>query len=135
LISKLYEQKSYKTFTTVQSGDNGVDVVCLKDNKITLIQCKMTDKNSNMPRTAINELIGAKNIYANSLDKEIDKLVVISTSEKMTKQTVSSAKHNNVSVILYKDLANELINNRIYYSEIDINKNNRYSLEKLRKII
>jgi hypothetical protein len=53
----------------------------------------------------------------------------------MTKQTVSSAKHNNVSVILYKDLANELINNRIYYSEIDINKNNRYSLEKLRKII
>jgi hypothetical protein len=24
LISKLYEQKSYKTFTTVQSGDNGV---------------------------------------------------------------------------------------------------------------
>jgi len=76
-----------------------------------------------------------QNIYANSLDKEIDKLVVISTSEKMTKQTVSSAKHNNVSVILYKDLANELINNRIYYSEIDINKNNRYSLEKLRKII
>lgn len=135
LISKLYEQKGYKTFPTVQSGDNGVDVVCLNDNKITLIQCKMTNEKSNMPRTAINELIGAKNIYANNLDKEIDKLIVISTSEKMTKQTAASAKHNNVSVILYKDLANELINNRIYYSEIDVNKNNRYSLEKLRKMI
>lgn len=135
LISKLFQRKGYKTYTTVQSGDNGVDVVCIKDNKITLIQCKMTDIEKNMSKSAINELVGARVIYTNTLGKEVDELIVVSTSMKMTENTSFTASQNNVSVLLYEDLAKELLDSKIYYSEIEAGLNERYALEKLKQII
>lgn len=135
LISELYKNKNYKTYPTVQSGDNGVDVVCVKNDKISLIQCKMTKKGSNLSKTAINELVGARRIYANALNKKVDELTVVTTAMNITDNTNFAAKQNNVSIITYKELAQELLENKIYYSEIETRSKNRYSLEKLKNII
>jgi SNF2 family DNA or RNA helicase/Holliday junction resolvase len=134
LISKLYERQGYEVYPTVQSGDNGVDVVAIKDNKLTLIQCKQLKKEK-LPRKAINEVFGGKNIYANKLGKKVKELIVVTTAKRITNQTQELAKQNKVKVILKDKLSKMLEKHQVYYSEIDIENEERYSLERLKRLI
>ncbi|AGB41058.1 DNA/RNA helicase, superfamily II, SNF2 family [Halobacteroides halobius DSM 5150] len=134
LVAKLYEHKGYKVYPTIRVGDNGVDVVAIKNKKITLIQCKQLKKNK-LSGKAINEVYGGRNLYSNSLNKEVEELVVVTTADDITSQGENLAKQNNVNVILKQELANKLVKDQVYYSEIDIAREERYSIEKLKRIL
>jgi SNF2 family DNA or RNA helicase len=130
LCSLLYRKMGYTTFLTVRSGDKGVDVVAEKDNKYTLIQCKLTSS-KNVHSSALREVFGAKNIYASNLGVQIEKTVVITTSEEITVDTKEFSKTNEVEVITKKKLAELLEEYRIYYSEIELENEKRYSIEQI----
>jgi hypothetical protein len=130
LCSLLYRKMRFSTFLTVRSGDKGVDVVAEKDNMYTLIQCKLTNS-KNVHSSALREVFGAKNIYASSLGVLIEKTVVVTTSEELTMDTKEFSKTNEVEVITKKKLAELLEEYRIYYSEIELENEKRYSIEQI----
>lgn len=132
LCSLIYRKKGYRTFLTVKSGDKGVDVVVEKDNKYTLIQCKMLSTKNNMPRSALDEVYSGSNVYAAHLNIDIEKKAVISTAESISKDTQEFGIINNVEIILKNQIAQLLEEVEIYYSEIYLENGNRYSLEKLK---
>jgi SNF2 family DNA or RNA helicase len=134
LIAKVYQRAGYKVYPTVKSGDQGVDVVALKGNNLTLIQCKQI-KNDKLSGSAINEVFGGQNIYKNQLEKELDQLVVVTTAEGITNHSKSLAEENNVTITLKDELAHMLRENKIYYSEIDVDSEERYSIEKLKHLV
>ncbi|MPM75248.1 hypothetical protein SDC9_122240 [bioreactor metagenome] len=132
LCSLIYRKKGYRTFLTVKSGDKGVDVVVEKDNKYTLIQCKMLSTKNNMPRSALDEVYSGSNVYAAHLNIDIEKKAVISTAESISKDTKEFGTINGVEIILKNEIAQLLEEVDIYYSEIYLENGKRYSLEKLK---
>jgi HJR/Mrr/RecB family endonuclease len=88
-----------------------------------------------LPRKAINEVFGGKNIYANKLGKKVKELIVVTTAKRITNQTQELAKQNKVKVILKDKLSKMLEKHQVYYSEIDIENEERYSLERLKRLI
>lgn len=134
LCSLIYKKKGYRSFLTVKSGDKGVDVVVEKDNKYSLIQCKLLS-NKNITKSALSEVYGATKIYSSYLSIQIENKIVISTAELITNDTKEFSKFNGVEIIL-KDGLNKLLNeNKIYYSEIYLENQDRYSIEKLKNEI
>ena len=52
----------------------------------------------------------------------------------MTFNTKFTADENNVKIILYKELAKELLDNKIYYSEIEVEKTTDFPWKNLRML-
>lgn len=134
LCSLIYKKKGYKTFLTVKSGDKGVDVVIEKDSKYSLIQCKLLTS-KNLTKEALSEVYGATKIYSSHLNIQVENKVVISTAESITADTREFSEINGVEVLLKNDLNGFLNENRIYYSEIYLENQERYSIEKLKREI
>mgnify|MGYP006303504531 FL=1 len=88
-----------------------------------------------LSRRAIEQVAIARNIYANALGSEIDKLIVVSTAETVTSSTKLCAEENQVDLILRANLAKGLNKSQIYYSEIEVANKSRFSLEKLKRLI
>ncbi|MBE6069327.1 MAG: hypothetical protein E7211_16810 [Clostridium lundense] len=107
-------------------------MVVEKDNKYTLIQCKMLSTKNNMPRSALDEVYSGSNVYAAHLNIDIEKKAVISTAESISKDTQEFGIINNVEIILKNQIAQLLEEVDIYYSEIYLENGKRYSLEKLK---
>lgn len=128
--SVLYRKLGYNTFLTVSSGDFGVDVVIEKDGKYGLIQSKMV---KDLTRSALDEVNGAKNIYASQLGVNIDELIVLSTAEKITDSIKISAEQNKILVILQNDLEKLFSENPIFYGEVENEDKRRFSLEHLKR--
>ncbi|HBW34738.1 SNF2-related protein [Desulfosporosinus sp. BICA1-9] len=128
--SVLYKKLGYHTFLTVSSGDFGVDVVIEKGGKYGLIQSKMVKE---LTRSALDEVNGAKNIYASQLGVNIDELIVISTAERITDSIKFSAEQNKISVILQNDLEKLFTENPIFYGEVENEAKDRFSLEHLKR--
>lgn len=134
LCSLIYRKMGYKTYLTIKSGDNGVDVIAEKNNKYTLIQCKKPGS-KNITDSEIREVVGVNNIYKESLGVEIEKLVVIATAENITPDTVEFAKVNGIQLIFKNELAKILDEVKVYYSEVCIENKKRYSLEQIKREI
>lgn len=65
-IGYLYESKGYKVeYHGITKGldDLGVDLICIKDNEILLIQCKYWNKDSTIRENAISQLFGTSIRY------------------------------------------------------------------------
>jgi len=131
LCSLLYRKMGYKSYLTRKSGDYGVDVVAERDGQFSLVQSKHMRQN-NLPREALNDVIGARSIYEDVLGASIDKLVVISTCEGITDSVKQVAEYNHLQLILNSDLNRLLSQYPVYFSEICIEDRERYSIEQLR---
>jgi SNF2 family DNA or RNA helicase len=130
LCSLLFRKKGYNTYLTVRSGDKGYDVVAEKDNKYTLIQCKLTSA-KNVNTSALREVYGAKSIYASGLKAEVTKTIVITTAEEITHDTKEFSKSNEVEIVAKNELGKLLDEFKIFYSEVDIENGKRFSIEQL----
>lgn len=132
LCSILYKKQGYQTYLTLKSGDKGVDVFLEKEGKYTLIQCKLINS-KNIPAGALREVYGAKNVYSNNLGIKIDKLVVIATAQQITKDVQEFATINGIELIMREQLSKLLSEVKVYYSEVTIENENRFSLERIRR--
>jgi len=133
LCGMLYKKLGYQVFLTASSGDPGVDMVIQKDGKNGLIQARMLG--DDLPHSALEEVMGAKNIYCNQLEIRIAELIVISTAERITETFKNSAEKYNVKIILRQELKRLLNETKIYYGELENLAKDRFSLEQLKKII
>jgi hypothetical protein len=134
LVGQLYKKMGYLSYATKQSGDQGVDVVAYRDEQLTLIQCKLF-RSELLPKSAIAEVVGARNVYSQELGKPVEKLVVVTTAERMTNDVQLVAQSNGVTVILQDELYQLLRKHPIFYSEVSTNNAERYSLQKLKSVL
>lgn len=134
LCSLLFRKMGYSSYLTIKSGDYGVDVVIEKGGEFGLIQSKYLHQQT-LPREAINDVIGAKPIYSGIIGQRINKLIVMSTVERLTDGVKAMANHNQVEVYLMSDLAELLNKYPVYHSEIQVENNQRYSPESLNWVL
>lgn len=127
LTATVFEKKGYTTFLTTKSNDNGVDVICLKDNEIILIQCKKVRRLSSID--TIKDLLYAQNSYQTYIPGYRYKLAVATNSIEIPEKI---REWNGIKIFNGDFIRNELNNHKIYKSEIDIKNNDRYSFERLK---
>lgn len=127
LIGVLYAKMGYETFVTTRSSDNGVDVICKKDEELIFVQCKKTQKLNGS--SAIKDLLFARDIYQKETSVENVELVVATNSKELPKAIV---QNDTVEVLDGHGLDELLRKYAIYKDEVDIKNANRYSLENLK---
>ena len=126
LTAVIYENKGYTTYLTTQSNDNGVDVVCVKDNERILIQCKKVKKLDSI--NTIKDLLYARDVYRRNIGLDY-KLMVVTNTNKVPDKIKN---HKEIEVINGSRLKNILNEHKIYKDEVDIKNNERYSFERLK---
>lgn len=126
LTALIYEHKGYTTFLTTKSNDNGVDVVCVKDNERLLVQCKKVKKLDSI--NTIKDLLFAKDVYRRNTGLDYKLVVVTSTSIIPDRISI----HNEIEIINGDELRNILKKFKIYKDEINIKSNERNSFESLK---
>ncbi len=88
-VAKLFQKMGYKSYTTKESGDQGIDVIAEKQDVKVAIQCKCY--NGVVGNHAIMEAVaGAKYYDANK--------VMVVTNSTFTKSAIELAKKNNVQL-------------------------------------
>jgi HJR/Mrr/RecB family endonuclease len=95
LVSVLYEELGYETKLTPRSGDDGIDVIALKNGKKTVIQVKQSIHPVGSP--VIQTLYGS---MAHAL---ADKAICVSTSG-FTTAAEQFAAHKTIELIDAKEL-------------------------------
>ena len=126
----LYEKliKNSFGYVTVASGDYGIDGVILSPKSNILIQCKHSKKVS---RNAYGDLTSGEKFYKKELDKEFDKLVLFTSATASNISSHIDEKYDEkLEIIDRKKLAKLLLENEIYYSEI--NEKGTYSIESMK---
>jgi SNF2 family DNA or RNA helicase/HJR/Mrr/RecB family endonuclease len=78
-VACMFSSLGYKTTVSGQSGDRGVDVVCIGDKENYLVQVKQTKSKRNIHSSCIDEVRGGKSFYESKLGKKF-KLVVVTNS-------------------------------------------------------
>lgn len=97
--SKLLQNRGWETQVTKKSGDQGVDVIALKDNKIFVVQCKKSS--TPVGNKAVQEVYAAKDFH---------------------KATMAAVVSNNTFTVSAKQLASNLQVMLLHHSELtDIN--------------
>ncbi|MBP2028763.1 hypothetical protein J2Z35_002593 [Acetoanaerobium pronyense] len=127
LISILLEREGYKTFLTSQSNDNGVDVVCFKNNELTLVQCKKVKKLKAIE--VIKDLLYAKENYIKYLKMPKINLAIATNTTEIPDKIL-----NNKDITLIDgDKINTLLKTyKVYKDEVDIKNEDRYSFERIK---
>lgn len=101
-ISKLFKAKGYSTTVTSGSHDQGADVIAnLLGEKIGIQAKRYSSPVSNK---AIQEIVGAKNLY------QLTTLMVI-TNNQFTKSAIELGKANNVIMWNREKLKQEIFHN------------------------
>lgn len=132
LCSLIYKKQGYETYLTVKSGDKGVDIFAIKDEKYYLIQSKHT-KNKKISKEGFAEVWGAKEVYKENLKiREIENLIVMTTAKEVTIDIKEFAGVNKIKMILFEELSELLNIYNIDYEEIAIENKNRYSIEQIK---
>lgn len=88
-ISRLFQKMGYKSYTTQETNDQGVDVIAEKGDVRIAIQTKCY--NGVVGNSAIQEIVAGMKYY------DADKAMVI-TNSTFTKSAVELAKKNNVQL-------------------------------------
>lgn len=127
LIAVLYERFGYKSYLKSKSNNNGVNLICKKEDEILFIQC---EKSFNLiSEYKVNDLLYTMNKYNNYI-KEIKTkgvLVILGNRGEFTNKSIDIVDRNRLSSLLEKY--------KIYKDEIDNIENNRYSFEQMIKIL
>ncbi len=127
LVAVIYDKQGYETYLTSRTNDYGVDVICIKDKQVLLVQCKNVSKLNG--QDTIKDLLYAKDTYINYIGCEDYKLIVATNAIKIPDKI---CKHSEIEVLDGVALKNILNNYNIYKDEIDIKNNKRYSFEELK---
>lgn len=128
LYKKMLPNNKY--FLTEKSGDNGVDGIILTENSNYLIQCKKYSPKYNVSKQAYNELLGGEKFYSKELNKKFDKLVIFTSSNKISPQ-IDSKYDERIVIINREKLARLLIKYPIYYKDLESIK--AYTIERMKK--
>ncbi|MFK5913625.1 MAG: restriction endonuclease [Woeseiaceae bacterium] len=92
LVSEAYRRKGYQVQENLKAGaDGGIDLVLIKDNEVTLVQCKQW-KTKAIPVTTIRELYGVM------MGQNAQKGVVV-CSGAFTKDAMEFAKGKPIELI------------------------------------
>ncbi|MTI71439.1 MAG: hypothetical protein FH751_14430 [Firmicutes bacterium] len=126
LTAVLFKNKGYTTYLTTRSNDNGVDVVCVKDNEIILVQCKKVKKLNSI--NTIKDLLYARNVYRRNIKSDY-RLMVVTNTNKIPEKIKN---HEEIEIIDGSCLEDMLDTFKIYKDEVDIKNNERNSFEKLK---
>jgi SNF2 family DNA or RNA helicase len=120
LIAELFNRfEGNKAMMTAVSNDRGCDVVVIKeDGENILIQCKHTSKESVTGEGPVRELLAAPSYYKDILNKQFDKLMVISNAKNFSSTTKDAARRENVQLCGYKEIKKWLAETTVYYSDI-----------------
>lgn len=87
-LAYVLEKNGYTNVQVTQGGgDQGVDIICTKNNTIYAIQCKLyTEKVGN---SAVQQIVAGKNHYNAHV-------AIVATNSSFTKQAIDLANSNNV---------------------------------------
>jgi restriction system protein len=102
LLNRLYEAMDFTVKLNGKTGDQGGDLIAVKDRERILIQAKCYIKNETVGNKAIQEAVAARNHY------DCNKAIVITTSN-FTKEAIELAKTNMVELIPKKLLQEILL--------------------------
>ncbi|MBP3929363.1 MAG: restriction endonuclease, partial [Peptostreptococcaceae bacterium] len=130
LVAVLYEKLGYKSYLTSKSNDNGVDVICKNDNEIIFIQCKKT-KHS-VGAEAVKDLLYAKDKYNQYIKGMNVRCIVVTSSNNVA---ISVRERSDIELVDGEKLSILLNQYKIYKDEIDVIENDRYSFEKMIRLI
>lgn len=130
LVAVLFEKQGYNSYLTSRSNDNGVDVICKKDNEVIFIQCKKC--NSSVGSEAVKDLLYARDKYSNHISGVNVRNIIVTSSESIS---VSVRERDDIKVIDGKKLSELLNDNKVYKDEIDVADNERYSYDKIVRVL
>jgi HJR/Mrr/RecB family endonuclease len=103
LLDRLYKSMGYSVQLNGKTGDQGCDLIAMKDQERIVIQAKCYN-NWNVGNSAIQEVAAAKSHY------DCNKAIVITTSG-FTSEAMALAKTNNVELISKHLLQKMLLDN------------------------
>lgn len=90
--AELFEKMGYCTEITLQTNDGGYDIILLRNDEKTIVECKCYSHKNKVGRPAIQKLVGANNIAL------ADKMIFITTSD-FSSYAVSYADEVGVELI------------------------------------
>lgn len=99
LLYRLYEAMGYSAQISGKVGDQGGDLIIIKNQERTLVQAKCW--NSSISNKAVQEAVAAKNYY------DCNKAIVVATNS-FTKEAIELAKANGVELVP-KDILQKLL--------------------------
>lgn len=88
----LFDKMGYHTRVTPPSNDGGYDIVLLRNNEKTIVECKCYSLKNKIGRPALQKLVGANNIAL------ADKMIFITTSS-FSSYAVSYAREVGMELI------------------------------------
>lgn len=71
LVACLYAQEGCRTILTSVSNDGGADVVAINQHEVVLVQAKHSSRGIPVTDSAIEDLLGAQDIYQPRLDRKL----------------------------------------------------------------
>lgn len=125
LVAQLYREQGYKVYVTTISNDYGVDVICLRDDKSLLVQCK---KSKVVKKGEIlRDLALAKETYLKQLGLKNVSMVLVTTAENVIDDDVL-----DFSIIGREQLRDWLKQYPVFPGQIRVLHQNRKSFEQLK---
>jgi hypothetical protein len=81
LVAALFVAEGYAVVLTCNVGDGGADVLAVKDRRLTLVQVKHTSAAGVVGESALNDVIGASDLYSQRLGVPASKLQLVSNGQ------------------------------------------------------
>lgn len=101
LCAQVYETMGYNVQITPPTNDGGYDLVMMKDDEKTIVECKCYSINHKVGRPSIQKVVGANNVVL------ADHVIFITTSD-YSAAAISYAKEAGVELISGMDFINIL---------------------------
>jgi HJR/Mrr/RecB family endonuclease len=94
-IGDQFKKRGYRVSVTKATGDQGIDLICYKDGKKVIVQCKKY--HNQVPSQAVMNLIGAKHFH------DAHEAILITTGQ-FTNAGKAYANKTNIQLIDGKQL-------------------------------
>lgn len=98
-VAKNFRDYDWKTKDTKRTGDQGADVIAIKDEITCIVQCKLYSKP--IGNKAVQEVYSAKQFYNGNI-------ALVVSNESYTKSARQLAGSNNVVLLHYRELSDYL---------------------------
>jgi hypothetical protein len=138
-VAALYRALGYRVVLTAVAGDGGADVIAVKGASVTLVQAKHSATGKPVDVSAVNDVLGAMDIYGTDLIG-YNLTAVIVTNSTFGKMAQNEAKQRGVELIsrsLLVELmkANQVGLGRMVASASDRAKNFSDGVSRVRSLL
>jgi hypothetical protein len=96
-VGALFIAEGHSVVLTAKSGDGGADVLAVRGGQLTLIQTKHSRERTPIDEGALNDLLGACDIYPQKFNVRWRATLV--SNAPMTTETVREAERNGVELV------------------------------------